>query len=61
MSESKDKVREQLAQDIKNYLARGKVIKRYHYNEPAAAELDEKYDLVEPSTSKRGSEDGTKS
>jgi len=61
MSESKDKVREQLAQAIKSYLARGKVIKRYHYNEPRAAEPDVKYDLVEPSKLKRGSEDGIKS
>ena len=61
MSGSKDKVREQLAQDIKSYLARGKVIKRYHYNEPGAAEPDVKYDLVEPSKPKRGSEDGIKS
>jgi hypothetical protein len=35
MSENKDAVREQLARDIKNYLARGKVIKKYRYNVPS--------------------------
>jgi|TARA_R110000737_G_scaffold131787_1_gene163518 hypothetical protein len=34
MSENKDAVREQIARDIKNYLARGKVIKKYRYNVP---------------------------
>ena len=31
MSETKDAVRDQIAKDIKNYLARGKVIKKYRY------------------------------
>ena len=48
MSENKDAVRDQLARDIKNYLARGKVVKRYHYNPPGTTEPITQYKVVVP-------------
>ena len=53
MSENKVAGRDQLARDIKNYLARGKVVKRYHYNAPNVSEPNVKYDLVTPRKPKK--------
>jgi len=38
----KDKLRDQLAEDIKNYLGRGKVIRKCHHTETGIVEPDAK-------------------
>ena len=53
MSENKDAIRDRLAGDIKAYFARGKVVKRYHYNAPDVSEPNVKYDLVTPRKPKK--------
>tara|TARA_R110002020_G_scaffold408395_1_gene618244 strand:+ start:191 stop:358 length:168 start_codon:yes stop_codon:yes gene_type:complete len=53
MSENKDAIRDRLAEDIKAYFARGKVVKRYHYNAPNVSEPNVKYDLVTPRKPKK--------
>jgi hypothetical protein len=53
MSENKDAIRDRLAEDIKAYFARGKVVKRYHYNAPDVSEPNVKYDLVTPRKPKK--------
>jgi len=48
MSENKDAIRDRLAEDIKAYFARGKVVKRYHYNAPGTTDPNTQYKVVVP-------------